>query len=166
MRTRSCPNRSGCWDYETNNCENCAVGKLIKRLRKINRHSDKRIIRLVAENDSLRKKIASLTVENEQLREPDSLKNAVVLKAKKGDKIYFPWIWDGDSDVGRMTIIDIRIDSEGEPIYLTDLEDEIIGYWAKYKCGKYQNSDFGEIVFAEKDYDKAKAKLKELRGEK
>lgn len=94
------------------------------------------------------------------------MKNAVVLKAKKGDKIYFPWIWDGDSDAGRMTIIDIRIDSEGEPIYLTDLEDEIIGYWAKYKCGKYSNSDFGEIVFTEKDYDKAKAKLKELRGEK
>lgn len=108
------------------------------------------------------KTVEDILKENAELHA--RLEKAVELKAKIGEKIYFPWIWDGDSNVGRMTIIDIRINSEGEPIYWTDLEDEIIGYWAKYKCGKYNNSDFGEIVFTEKDYDKAELKLEELRG--
>ena len=34
MKNRSCPDKIACWDYDANNCENCAVGNLILRQKK------------------------------------------------------------------------------------------------------------------------------------
>lgn len=34
MKNRSCPDKIACWDYDANNCEDCAVGNLILRQKK------------------------------------------------------------------------------------------------------------------------------------
>lgn len=48
MKNRSCPNRIACHDYDASNCEGCAVGNLIIKLKK-------KIKGLQAENANLNK---------------------------------------------------------------------------------------------------------------
>lgn len=112
--------------------------------------------------------VADVLIENEigDISEYKArLENAVELKAKVGDTIYMPWVYDGNYDIAKLQIIGIDFRKNGF-VYITDLESDIAYYLEKYKLGIFRNEDFDNIVFA--DYDKAeiklKAEIKEIRG--
>lgn len=119
------------------------------------------LLRLAGDNVSLyaAKRIAELEAENDKLRA--RLENAVELKAKVGDKLYMPWVYDGTYDIATLQIIEINF-RKSEFVYITDLQSDNAYYLEKYKLGIFRNEDFDNMVFT--DYDKAEAKLKEQGG--
>lgn len=139
MKNKICPNKISCWYYDASNCDGCAVGdKFIKQ----------------------RKRIARLEEENAALRE--RLENAVELKAKVGDTIYLPWIYDGNFDIASLLITGIYFKND-EFHYITNLKSDSAIYLAKYEYGIFRNQDFDNIVFT--DRIAAEARLAELKGE-
>lgn len=140
MKNRSCPNKDACWDYDANNCEGCAIGE--------------KIARLVRQNKSLK-------AENAELKA--RIEKAVELKAKVGDTVYMPWVYDGVSDIAKSHIRLIITDSETITYavdFIADLGDAEKGFMEKYKHGQFTKTDFGKIVFT--DYTEAEARLKEI----
>ena len=138
---------------------------LLEEIKKLTAEND----RLTAENakiDEYKCVIADISeqckkleAENEKLR--TRLQNAVELKAKVGDTIYMPWVYDGTYDIAKLQIIGIDF-RKSEVVYITDLQSDNVYYLKKYKFGIFRNEDFDNMVFT--DYDKAEAKLKELQG--
>lgn len=105
--------------------------------------------------------IVQLTAENADLRE--RLDKAVELKAKVGDTVYMPWVYDGVSDIAKSHICSIIMDSETVTYavdVIADLGDAENGFVEKYKHGQFTKKDFGKIVFT--DYTEAEARLKEI----
>ena len=140
MKNRNCPNKDACWDYDASNCEGCAIGE--------------KIARLVRQNKSLK-------AENAELKA--RIEKAVELKAKVGDTVYMPWVYDGVSDIAKSHICSIIMDSETVTYavdFIADLGDAEKGFVEKYKHGQFTKEDFGKIVFT--DYTEAEARLKEI----
>ena len=65
MKNRGCPNRIACYDYDASNCEGCAVGNLIIKLKK---------------------KIKGLQVENANLNEMLDYRERCTAKAERALK--------------------------------------------------------------------------------
>lgn len=107
------------------------------------------------------KEIEKLQAENAALRE--RLENAVELKAKVGDTIYLPWIYDGNFDIASLLITGIYFKND-EFHYITNLKSDSAIYLAKYEYGIFRNQDFDNIVFT--DRIAAEARLAELKGER
>lgn len=122
-------------------------------------------IRIRSELEARLKRADELEVENAELKA--RLENAVELKAKAGDTVYMPWVYDGVSDIAKLHICLIIMDSETITYavdFIADLGDAEKGFMKKYKHGQFTKKDFGKIVFT--DYTEAEAKLAVLRGEK
>lgn len=110
------------------------------------------------------KEIARLKAENAELKA--RIEKAVELKAKVGDTVYMPWVYDGVSDIAKSHICSIIMDSETVTYavdFIADLGDAEKGFVEKYKHGQFTKEDFGKIVFT--DYTEAEARLKEIVGE-
>lgn len=115
------------------------------------------------EISEIKKEEERLKSENTELKA--RLKNVVELKARIGDILYMPWVYDGVYDVAKLKICAIFI--EGNTItYLTDLTDDLgkRGFCRRYKYGNFEAKDFGTLVFG--DRAEAEARLAKLRGEK
>lgn len=100
----------------------------------------------------------ALRAENSELK--SRLENAVEIKAKVGDVIYMPWIYDGSVAVSTLLIIGLNF-YKGEFIYITNLESDSPYYLEKYKHGIFRNKDFNSIVFT--DRAEAEKRLAELQ---
>lgn len=112
----------------------------------------------------LQTKIQDLEKENAELKA--RLEKAVELKAKVGDTVYMPWVYDGVSDIAKSHICSIIMDSETVTYavdFIVDLGDAEKGFVEKYKHGRFAKKDFGKIVFT--DYTEAEQRLAELRKE-
>lgn len=120
------------------------------------------LLRLAGDNVSLyaAQRIAELEAENSELC--TRLQNAVELKAKVGDTLYMPWVYDGTYDIATLEIVEIEL-TDNEITYITDLASDNEGYLAKYNYGNFSNGDFDYIVFT--DYDKAEGKLKKSNND-
>lgn len=105
--------------------------------------------------------IEELQVENAALRE--RLEKAVELKAKVGDTIYMPWIWDGTSGIAGIIVREIQIVSDGVKHYITSFTTDDLAFAAHYKFGKFEEYYFGNMVFTTQEA--AEARLAELKGE-
>lgn len=115
----------------------------------------------IKEND-LEQEITELKAENAELKA--RLEKAVELKAKAGDTVYMPWVYDGVSDIAKLHICLIIMDSETITYavdFIADLGDAEKGFMKKYKHGQFTKKDFGKIVFT--DYTEAEARLAKLR---
>lgn len=110
----------------------------------------------VADKD---KEIARLKAENAELKA--RIEKAVELKAKIGDILYMPWVYDGNAAVATLLIIDIHFRNSGF-VYITNLVSDSAVYLAKYKI--FQSEDFDNIIFT--DRTKAEQRLAELQEEK
>ena len=114
------------------------------------------------------KEIEALKSENAALRE--RLEKAVELKAKVGDTIFLPWIYDDVSGVCELQVCAIHFLYDGSIIYSTDLEKgygegfEERRFLMKYHYGEFSQDDFGSMVYTFKEA--AEARLAELKGEK
>lgn len=111
------------------------------------------------------KRADELEIENIKLKA--RLEKAVELKAKAGDVLYMPWVYDGESGIAKLHICLIIMDSETITYavdFIADLGDAEKGFMKKYKHGQFTKEDFGKIVFT--DYTEAEARLAKLRGEK
>lgn len=104
-------------------------------------------------------RIKELEAENAELKA--RLENAVELKAKVGDTIYLPWIYDGNFDIASLLITGIYFKND-EFQYITNLKSDSAIYLAKYEYGIFRNQDFDNIVFT--DRIAAEARLAELKG--
>ena len=118
--------------------------------------------------ETLEKENEQLKAENAALRE--RLEKAVELKAKVGDTIFLPWIYDDVSGVGELQVCAIHFLYDGSIIYSTDLEKgygegvEERGFLMKYHYGAFSQDDFGSMVYTFKEA--AEARLAELKGGK
>lgn len=110
----------------------------------------------------LRDYIHRLQSENAALRE--RLSKAVELKAKVGDTIYMPWIWDGTSGIAGIIVREIQIVSDGVKHYITSFTTDDLAFAAHYKFGKFEEYYFGNMVFTTPEA--AEARLAELKGDK
>lgn len=113
------------------------------------------------END-LEQENAKLRAENVVLKE--RLERTVELKAKAGDVLYMPWVYDGESGIAKLHICLIIMDSETITYaadFIADLGDAEKGFMKKYKHGQFTKKDFGKIIFT--DYTEAEARLAKLR---
>ena len=108
----------------------------------------------------LQTKIQDLEKENAELKA--RLEKAVELKAKEGDVIYMPWIYDGSVAVSTLLIIGVNFYKD-EFIYITNLESDSPYYLEKYKHGIFRDKDFNSIVFTNRT--EAEKRLAELQGE-
>lgn len=50
MKSRNCPNKDMCWDYNASNCDGCAIGEKVDRFARQNK-------KLKAENAALRERL-------------------------------------------------------------------------------------------------------------
>lgn len=104
-----------------------------------------------------------LEAENAELKA--GLEKAVELKAKVGDVIYMPWIYDSESDIAKIKVCAVHFLMDDSIIYATDLEDWIgeqeINFLIKYHHGNFSQDDFGVMVFTNKQA--AEARLTELK---
>lgn len=100
----------------------------------------------------------ALQAENAALKA--RLKKAVELKAKVGDVIYMPWVYDRNDGIATLQIIGSDFHND-EIIYITDFESDSAYYRKKYKHGIFSDSDFNSIVFT--DRAKAEFRLAELK---
>lgn len=115
------------------------------------------------EISEIKKEEERLKSENDELKA--RIENAVELKAKAGDTVYMPWVYDGVSDIAKLHICLVIMDSETITYavdFIADLGDAERGFMKKYKHGQFTKKDFGKIVFT--DYTEAEAKLAVLRG--
>lgn len=112
--------------------------------------------------ETLEKEKEQLKAENAALRK--RLEKAVELKAKVGDTIYVPWIWDGTSGIAGIIVMEIQIVSDGVKYYVTSFTTDNLAFAAHYKFGKFQEDYFGKIVFTTREA--AEARLAELKGGK
>ena len=132
-------------------------------------------INSTAEVDVLKRDVENLTRTLEEVNEEyralqaenvalqKRLENAVELNAKVGDTVYMPWVYDGVSDIAKLHICSIIMDSETVTYAvdcIVDLGDAEKGFVEKYKHGRFAKKDFGKIVFT--DYTEAEARLKEI----
>lgn len=90
-----------------------------------------------------------LKSENAALRE--RLEKAVELKAKVGDTIYMPWIWDGTSGIAGIIVREIQILGDGIKYYVTSFTTDDLAFAAHYKFGKFQEDCFGKMVFTTRE---------------
>ena len=104
------------------------------------------------------KEIEELEDENAALKA--RLEKAVELKAKVGDVIYMPWVYDRNDGIATLQIIGSDFHND-EIIYITDFESDSAYYRKKYKHGIFSDSDFNSIVFT--DRAKAEFRLAELK---
>ena len=104
-------------------------------------------------------KAKELKAENAALRERSE--KAVELKAKVGDTIYMPWIWDGTSGIAGIIVREIQIVSDGVKYYVTSFTTDNLAFAAHYKFGKFQEDYFGKIVFTTREA--AEARLTEMK---
>lgn len=121
-------------------------------------------IRIKSELEARLKRADELEIENIKLKA--RLENAVELKAKVGDILYMPWIYDGVSDIAKLQIRVILIEDTTITYsvdLIADLGEAEKGFWRKYKYGNFVSKDFGTMVFI--DRAEAEARLAELRGE-
>lgn len=61
MKIRRCPNKHACWGYETNDCQDCVIGNLIKKQKIIIQRKKSKIARLTAEVAELRARLKRAT---------------------------------------------------------------------------------------------------------
>ena len=108
------------------------------------------------------KTYAELLAENAALRE--RLEKAVELKAKVGDTIYMPWIWNGNSGIAGIIVREIQIGGDGAKYYITSFTTDDLAFAARYKFGKFEEYYFGKMVFTTPEA--AEVRLSELKGEK
>lgn len=131
----------------------------------INSTAEVGVLKRDAENltrtlEEVNEKYRALQAENVALQK--RLENTVELKAKVGDVIYMPWIYDGSVAVSTLLIIGLNF-YEGEFIYITNLESDSPYYLEKYKHGIFHNKDFNSIVFTNRT--EAEKRLAELQEE-
>lgn len=105
--------------------------------------------------------ISHLEKENAELKA--RLEKAVELKAKRGDILYLPWVYNGNAAVATLQITGTDFHND-ELIYITDLESDSAVYLAKYKYGIFRSEDFDNKIFT--DRTKAEQRLAELKGGK
>lgn len=115
---------------------------------------------LVADADK-DKEIARLKAENAELKA--RIEKAVELKAKIGDILYMPLVYDGNATVATLLIIDIHFRNSGF-VYITNLVSDSAVYLAKYKYGIFRSEDFDNIIFT--DRTKAEQRLAELHKQR
>lgn len=113
-------------------------------------------------------RIAKLEQRNEELAKENAelkqrLEKAVELKAKSGDILYMPWVYDGNASVATLLIIDIHFRNNGFA-YITNLASDSAVYLAKHKYGIFRSEDFDNIVFT--DRTQAEQRLEQLKGSK
>lgn len=109
----------------------------------------------------IRDDIEKLCAENAELKA--MLEKAVELKAKVGDTIYMPWIWNGNSGIVGIIVREIQIAGDGDKYYITSFTTNDLAFAAHYKFGKFQEDYFGKMVFTTREA--AEARLAELKGE-
>lgn len=61
MKSRNCPNKDMCWDYNASNCDGCEVGEKIDRFARQNK-------KLKAENAELRERMEKAAEEVDKVR--------------------------------------------------------------------------------------------------
>lgn len=141
------------------NVDNQTFHALTKSGRELSLHVDR--IEGIADMVELSERVEQLESENFSLRA--RLEKAVELKAKVGDIIYMPWIYDGIFDIASLLITGIYFKND-KFHYITNLESDSAIYLSKYKYGIFQNEDFNNIVFT--NCSEAESCLAELKGEK
>ena len=94
----------------------------------------------------------------------DKLESGKLLEllADVGDTIYLPWVYDGNSGVARLPIIEITKDirNNDEIYYHTDFETDCTEFAESQNYGICLHSNFGKEWFT--DEIQAKSRLKEL----
>lgn len=112
-----------------------------------------RLIELIHESD--------LSLDSVRLADHLIANGVIVLPCKVGDTIYLPWEFDGIKSIAFLTVTHIIFDSEHNYVKTNfDTDDE--AYYDKYKCGRYDFEDFGEIVFL--TIEGAKNALAKMKG--
>lgn len=125
-------------------------------------NEEKMLVAIKLYSEAGAEEISRLETENAALRE--RLEKAVELKAKVGDTIYMPWIWDGTSGIAGIIVREIQIVSDGVKYYVTSFTTDNLAFAAHYKFGKFQEDYFGKIVFTTREA--AEKRLAELNGGK
>ena len=111
---------------------------------------------------NLREMSDQLGDENDKLRK--KLEKAVELKAKVGDTIYMPWVWNGSSGIAGIIVREIQIIGDETKYYITSFTTDDLAFAAHYKFGKFEEYYFGKMVFT--TTEAAEARLSELNGGK
>ena len=109
------------------------------------RTAEKKLSQKCAETKANQKSIEQLKSENAALRE--RLKKAVELKARLGDTIYMPWMWNGDCGIAALIVKEIQIIGDDVKYYVTNFTTDDLGFAAHYKFGIFSEDYFGRMVF-------------------
>lgn len=87
----------------------------------------------------------------------------VELPCKVGDKVYVPWVWDGDCAIATVDIEEIKFyDTQMHYMFFIDMMSDDESFNQEFGGWKTEQS-IGETIFLTQA--EAEKKLKELKGE-
>ena len=109
------------------------------------RTAEKKLSQKCAETKANQKSIEQLKTENADLRE--RLGKTVDVKARVGDTIYMPWMWNGDCGIAALIVKEIQIIGGESKYYVTSFTTDDLSFAAHYKFGKFREDYFGKMVF-------------------